>query len=175
MPYDGNMTAADGKGKWWDGLDPQDLYSQNHAPESEPESADYKRKLFNRTVDLIGKYHPDLLYFDDDIYGGMPFLKQDPAWGLGIAADLYNTSMAQHGGKLEALIAAKKITVAHSATTSSTTSSAAARTTSCPNRGRPTPASASGTTTRGWPSTTATRKARMSSARSPTSSARTAT
>ena len=111
VPYDGNMTAADGKGKWWDGLDPQDLYSQNHGPK-EPESADYKRKLFNRTVDLLNKYHPDLLYFDDDIYGGMPFLKQDPAWGLGIAAHFYNTNMAYHNGKLEALIAAKKITVA---------------------------------------------------------------
>ena len=54
------MTAADGKGKWWDGLDPQDLYSQNHDPKA-PESADYKRKLFNRTIDLINKYHPDLL------------------------------------------------------------------------------------------------------------------
>ena len=111
VPYDGNMTVADGKGKWWDGLDPQDLYSQNHGPK-DPESTDYKRKLFNRVVDLLNKYHPDLLYFDDDIYGGMPFLKSDPDWGLGIAADFYNSNMAWHGGKLEALIAAKKITVA---------------------------------------------------------------
>jgi alpha-L-fucosidase len=90
-------------------LDPQtDLSAQNHGPKDK-ESIDYKRKLFNRTMDLINKYNPDLLYFDDDIYGGMPFLRDDPAIGLGIAAHLYNTSMARHDGKLEALIAAKKI------------------------------------------------------------------
>ena len=32
VPYDGKLTKADGKGQWWDGLDPQDLYAQNHAP-----------------------------------------------------------------------------------------------------------------------------------------------
>ena len=32
MPYDGKLTKADGLGKWWDGLDPQDLYEQRHTP-----------------------------------------------------------------------------------------------------------------------------------------------
>ena len=32
VPYDGKLTKADGKGLWWDGMDPQDLYAQNHAP-----------------------------------------------------------------------------------------------------------------------------------------------
>jgi alpha-L-fucosidase len=32
VPYDGKLTKADGKGKWWDGLDPQDLYEQRHTP-----------------------------------------------------------------------------------------------------------------------------------------------
>ena len=32
IPYDGNLTKADGKGQWWEGLDPQDLYAQNHIP-----------------------------------------------------------------------------------------------------------------------------------------------
>lgn len=30
VPYDGKLTKADGKGKWWEGYDPQDLYAQNH-------------------------------------------------------------------------------------------------------------------------------------------------
>lgn len=30
IPYDGKLTKADGKGKWWEGYDPQDLYAQNH-------------------------------------------------------------------------------------------------------------------------------------------------
>ena len=29
--FDGNLTKADGAGKWWEGLDPQELYAQNHA------------------------------------------------------------------------------------------------------------------------------------------------
>ena len=32
VPYDGKLTKADGKGQWWEGLDPQDLYAQNHKP-----------------------------------------------------------------------------------------------------------------------------------------------
>ena len=30
VPYDGKSTKADGRGQWWEGLDPQDLYAQNH-------------------------------------------------------------------------------------------------------------------------------------------------
>jgi alpha-L-fucosidase len=30
--YDGITTKAQGTGKWWDGLDPQDLYAQYHVP-----------------------------------------------------------------------------------------------------------------------------------------------
>jgi len=79
-PYDGKLTQADGKGKWWDGLDPQDLYVQNHTPglnfsnataihgqwnwengASIPDQA-YCDKFYNRTLDLVHKYKPDLLY-----------------------------------------------------------------------------------------------------------------
>ncbi|HLV81964.1 MAG TPA: alpha-L-fucosidase, partial [Chthonomonadaceae bacterium] len=28
VPYDGSLTKADGKGQWWDGYDPQDLYNR---------------------------------------------------------------------------------------------------------------------------------------------------
>lgn len=30
VPYDGNLTKADGKCKWWKGYDSQELYAQNH-------------------------------------------------------------------------------------------------------------------------------------------------
>jgi alpha-L-fucosidase len=109
LEYDGRLTAADGHGLWWDGLDPQDLYAQNHAPKAKP-SADYMRKFFNRTIDLINRCHPDLLYFDDDISGGLPLYNDDPSIGLKIAAHFYNTNMARHDGQLQAVIAAKKLT-----------------------------------------------------------------
>jgi alpha-L-fucosidase len=30
VPYDGKLTKAQGKGTWWEGMDPQDLYAQGH-------------------------------------------------------------------------------------------------------------------------------------------------
>jgi alpha-L-fucosidase len=124
VPYDGNLTKAEGKGLWWDGLDPQDLYAQNH-PRSRnnfhmwdilplwdwgngatlPDQA-YCDKFYNRTVDLINKYHPDLIYFDDT---ALPLWPVSDA-GLKIAADYYNSSMKWHGGKNEAVIFGKILT-----------------------------------------------------------------
>jgi alpha-L-fucosidase len=123
VPYDGKLTKADGKGKWWDGLDPQDLYEQNHTPSvnfgsansihgqwnwengaSIPDQA-YCDKFYNRTIDLIHKYKPDLIYFDDD---ALPLWPVSDA-GLKIAADFYNFNMRQHEGKLEAILLGKML------------------------------------------------------------------
>ena len=123
VPYDGKLTKADGKGKWWDGLDPQDLYAQNHPPSlnfsnaraihgqwnwgngaSIPDQA-YCDKFYNRTIDLVHKYKPDLIYFDDD---ALPLWPVSDA-GLKIAADFYNCNMKQHDGKLEAILFGKML------------------------------------------------------------------
>jgi alpha-L-fucosidase len=123
VPYDGKLTKADGKGKWWDGLEPQDLYEQRHTPSpnfdksgaihdrwdwnngvSLPDQA-YCDKFYNRTADLIKKYHPDLLYFDDD---ALPLWPVSDA-GLKISADFYNSNMQWHDGKLEAVILGKQL------------------------------------------------------------------
>jgi alpha-L-fucosidase len=121
IPYDGKLTAADGKGTWWEGLDPQDLYEQRHAPApdfltastihtrwnwgngiSAPDQA-YCDKFYNRTVDLINKYQPDLVYFDDT---ALPLWPVSDA-GLKIAAHFYNANMQAHGGRLEAVLFGK--------------------------------------------------------------------
>jgi alpha-L-fucosidase len=115
VPYDGFSTKADGKGKWWEGLDPQDLYAQYHtrghwgwnlSPQGNSPAVDkvYIEKYFNRTIDLINKYSPDLLYFDDSV---MPIY---PASDIGprIAAYLYNNSIKIHG-KLEAVMTGKDL------------------------------------------------------------------
>ena len=123
VPYDGKLTKADGKGKWWDGLDPQDLYEQRHVPSpnfdkpgsihdrwdwnngvSHPDQA-YCDKFYNRIVDLVHKYQPDLLYFDDD---ALPLWPVSDA-GLKIAADFYNFSEQRHHGSLEAVILGKQL------------------------------------------------------------------
>jgi alpha-L-fucosidase len=118
VPYDGIMTKADGKGKWWDGLDPQDLYAQYHKvgkydwrqTGSPPIDKAFCEKFFNRIIDLIDKYQPDLLYFDDTV---MPIY---PASDVGprIAAYLYNTNLARNG-KLEAIMTGKDLNGANAA------------------------------------------------------------
>lgn len=120
VPYDGKITKAEGKDKWWEGYDPQELYEQNH-PLSEgsdkggtihkqwnwgngvnvPNKA-YCEKFYNRTVELINKYQPDLIYFDDT---ALPLWPISDA-GLRIAAHMYNDSIQRHG-KLKAVINGK--------------------------------------------------------------------
>ncbi len=121
VPYDGHLTKADGKGKWWDGLDPQELYAQNHEHSegwqnlylnqgqwhwengaSIPDQA-YCENFYNRTMDLLNKYNPDLLYFDDTV---LPLYPVSDA-GLKIAAHYYNQNIASHNGKLKAVMFGK--------------------------------------------------------------------
>lgn len=120
LSYDGKMTKADGKGKWWDGIDPQELYAQNH-PLSENSEDDamihrqwnwgngvarpsdaYIEKFYKRTIELIDKYSPDLVYFDDT---ALPLWPISDA-GLKIAAHLYNSNLKKNG-KLEAVLNGK--------------------------------------------------------------------
>jgi alpha-L-fucosidase len=118
VPYDGTLRRAQGKGTWWEGLDPQDLYAQAHVPgrslqwewdaskgSSVPDRA-YCEKFRARTIDLIEKYDPDLVYFDDTAL---------PLWpvsdvGLRIAAHFYNRNVERRGGKLEAVLTGKVLT-----------------------------------------------------------------
>ncbi len=109
VPYDGKLTKADGKGLWWDGLDPQDLYAQNHPTGNQKEwtwwdwdatkgstipDAAYMQKFFRRTKQLLDDYHPDLVCYDDTV---LPFHGITDEIGLDLAAHFYNSSIARHG------------------------------------------------------------------------------
>ena len=115
VPYDGVLTKEDGKGTWWEGLDPQELYEQRHplSPNGRawdwqedqvtPPDQAYVDKFYNRTVQLINDYDPDVIYFDDTYL---------PMWpvsdvGLKVVAHAYNHSAAQHAGKPEIVITGK--------------------------------------------------------------------
>ncbi len=117
VPYDGKITKADGKGQWWDGLDPQDLYAQNHTPgtkldwdwdptkgSSVPDEA-YMTKFFLRTKQLWDDYQPDMIYFDDSV---LPFHGISDDLGLNLAAHFYNSSIQLHGHN-EAVMNAKRL------------------------------------------------------------------
>lgn len=119
------LRKADGKGQWWDGLDPQELYTGGHAvmpngidtiagmeawhdkhdgqwietgPTDDPA---YVTKWLLRQTDLVAKYKPDLVYFDDH---GLPFGQI----GLEAAADYYNRSIAW-SGKIDVALFAKQL------------------------------------------------------------------
>ena len=124
------LKKEDGKGKWWEGLDPQELYTGpnivvpdgitsikamnewhekndrvwNEAPPANNPA--FVENWFLRCQDLVDKYHPDLLYFDNT---ELPLGQA----GLDIAAHYYNGNTAFHGGKLEAVLNAKNIQPAH--------------------------------------------------------------
>lgn len=122
--FDGKLTKADGQGKWWDGLDPQDLYAQSHTPSpgyqrfeslfnrwdwdngaSIPDEA-YCDRYYNRTMDLIEKYHPDLIYFDDT---ALPLWPISDA-GLKLAANFYNLNNQWHGTNDDGVLFGKVLT-----------------------------------------------------------------
>ncbi|WP_145861021.1 alpha-L-fucosidase [Pedobacter suwonensis] len=120
IPYDGKLTKADGKGTWWEGEDPQELYAQNHPLSKNSEdngmihsqwawvngvslpSKAYCEKFYKRTIELLDKYGPDVIYFDDTI---LPLYPVSDA-GLRIAAHMYNASIKKYG-KLEAVLFGK--------------------------------------------------------------------
>ena len=123
--YDGNLTKADGTGKWWEGLDPQELYAQNHTHStgwessrtihsqwdwgngaSQP-SAAYKEKFQNRVLQMVNDYNPDMIYFDDT---AMPFYGCDDQIGKNILQHYYNHSAAQHDGKQQVVVTGKQLT-----------------------------------------------------------------
>jgi alpha-L-fucosidase len=123
-----SRTKEDGKGKWWEGYDPQQFYGgynlvipsgytsldsmarwheandrvwTERIPEMNPQFA---KNWFLRCKQLVDDYHPDLLYFDDE--HDLPM----EHYGLKIAAHMYNQSMRLNGGKNEAVINSKRLT-----------------------------------------------------------------
>ena len=108
------LTKYDGEGKWWDGLDPQELYAGAVMPmpdgitsvkdamayrQAHDHMGDDTAPLANPTFvrlwklrcqDLIDSYRPDLLYFDNT---NLPLGQA----GLDMAAHFYNSSIAWHG------------------------------------------------------------------------------
>ncbi len=96
VPYDGRLTAAEGKEQWWQGLDPQRLYGAKHPFNALPDPS-YVKNFYDRTRDLIDQHDPDLLYFDNPLF---PL-----GWGgMCIGAYYYNHNLQTHNGKQEGVI-----------------------------------------------------------------------
>ena len=115
VPYDGIVTAADGKGKWWHGLNPQNLNGYVHTgPGYHPQDNDpFVKQFYWRIDDLITKHKPDLLYFDDSINPTSP-TGPGTDWSITnqsyvIAANYYNKALRWHKGKQKVVLNFKNV------------------------------------------------------------------
>ena len=115
VPYEGRVTAADGKGLWWNGLDPVDLNAPVHSTSGyvPSEKDPFTRQFYHRVDDLITKHQPDILYFDDSL---APTAQKGKAvdWSITdeayvIAANYYNKSLQWHNGSMEVVINLKNV------------------------------------------------------------------
>jgi alpha-L-fucosidase len=100
VPYDGLLTAPDGRGQWWQGFDPQQLYAPKHPPMALPD-ASYVKNFYDRTRDLVDQHDPDLLYLDNAL---LPL-----GWGgMNATAYFYNRSLETRG-RMEGVVTTKQV------------------------------------------------------------------
>ncbi|MBD5358247.1 MAG: alpha-L-fucosidase [Bacteroides sp.] len=122
VPYDGNLTLEDGKGKWWEGYDPRLLYGidlreyasveQNaHTGWTPPKPGIFLRHLDYarwyakqwalRIIDVVHNYDPDFIYTDGTVEG--PFTGNGTGTGYKcnamqtVMADYYNNTLKNRG------------------------------------------------------------------------------
>ncbi|PQA58362.1 alpha-L-fucosidase [Siphonobacter curvatus] len=135
VPYDGSLTLADGKGKWWEGLDPRLLYGisirydslvHNGKPFTIPTIAFGNQGVFGnhltyarwyatqwalRIQDVIDQYDPDFIYTDGNSTQPFSGYKSGSGYrsdaGARIVADFYNKG--SRGKKLDKLSIVKFI------------------------------------------------------------------
>ena len=106
VPYDALQTVLDGKGKWWEGMDPVDLYGPVHNNRN-PLLSPFANQFMWRVDDAITKYHPDVIYFDEA--AGDTLVDLGVKMGLGflapsLVANYYNQSLKWNQGKMDVVI-----------------------------------------------------------------------
>lgn len=122
VPYDGNLTLADGKGKWWEGYDPRmlsgiDLREYKGVTKAansgwSPPPAGiftnhmdfakwYATQWALRMMDVVEHYDPDFIYTDGTAQG--PFTGDGTGTGVKanamplVMADYYNRTLQKRG------------------------------------------------------------------------------
>jgi alpha-L-fucosidase len=111
IPYDALQTIQDGKGKWWEGMDPVDLYGPVHTKD-DPLHSPFTNQFMWRVDDAITKYHPDVIYFDE--HAGDSQVDLGVHMGLGflapqLIANFYNKSLQWNHGKMDVVINLKGV------------------------------------------------------------------
>jgi len=111
VPYDALQSILDGKGKWWEGMDPVDLYGPVH-DKKDPLLSPFANQFMWRIDDAISKYHPDVIYFDE--HAGDSQMDLGVRMGLGflapqLIANFYNKSLKWNKGKMDVVINLKGV------------------------------------------------------------------
>ena len=111
IPYDALQTVLDGKGKWWEGMDPVDLYGPVHTIEN-PLYSPFTNQFMWRVDDAITRYHPDVIYFDE--HAGDSQVDLGVHMGLGflapqLTANYYNKSLKWNDGNMDVVINLKGV------------------------------------------------------------------
>jgi len=114
-PFDALLTTADGKGKWWEGLNPADLYGAKHTTDCSNNSCNnspYGTQFMYRVDEAICKYRPDVVYFDD--HAGDSQVDLGVHMGLGaiaptILANYYNKSLNWKNGPVDVVMNMKGV------------------------------------------------------------------
>ncbi|GAB2981964.1 alpha-L-fucosidase [Mucilaginibacter puniceus] len=122
IPYDGNLTLSDGKGKWWEGYDPRLLYGidlREYKGVNEKAHSDwspapagifinhidyskwYTTQWALRMMDVVEHYDPDFIYTDGT--SQQPFSGSGTGTGIKadamqrVIADFYNRTLQRRG------------------------------------------------------------------------------
>lgn len=111
VPYDALQTILDGKGTWWEGMDPVDLYGPVHN-NKDPLLSPFANQFMWRVDDAITQYHPDVIYFDE--HAGDSQIDLGVRMGLGflappLIANYYNKSLKWNHGKIDVVINLKGV------------------------------------------------------------------
>ena len=111
VSYDALKTISDGKGLWWEGMDPVDLYGPVH-DKKDPLHSPFANQFMWRVDDAISRYHPDMIYFDD--HAGDSQVDLGVQMGLGflapqLIANYYNKSLNWNQGKMDVVVNLKGV------------------------------------------------------------------
>ena len=112
IPYDALQTAEDGLGKWWEGLDPKDLYGPEHHDGRNSLETPFANQFMWRVDDAIRKYQPDMIYFDD--HAGDSQIDLGINMGIGkltpqILANFYNIASKRTEGNKQVVATFKGV------------------------------------------------------------------
>lgn len=116
VPYDGNLSKEDGKGKWWEGYNPRLLYTIDLHQYPDVKNIAWGKGIFgdhldyahwyatnwaNRIMDVIDNYDPDFIYTDGN--STQPFSGYRSGSGYKcdaaarVVAHFYNRSIREKG------------------------------------------------------------------------------